>query len=320
VIEGLVNKAIAASTAKSYLAAFNSWTEFCSLPGIRADPFAPTEESLCFYAAWANSRGAPLSHASTQKYLYGIRSVLMSEGVTFPSFHDMPLLERLMKGWKKSTYADRRKPRCPITVAVLKKMMDKIEFIHAQHRLLWAMLCTGVYGLFRSGELAPPSKKSRDFLRVRDLHRDSKNHYRIFLAASKTDIWRVGVHIHILGNGSSTCPIRAIDAMLKDRDLSDPDAPLFSVDGVTPVTRYQLLRSMRKILSKAGLKPSNYSGHSLRKGGAQTLYEAGISDSQIMIMGRWRSACFKLYVQLTEDIRSHISSLMATAKHSQLVP
>jgi hypothetical protein len=320
VIEKLVNMAIATSTAKSYLAAFNSWTEFCSLPGVRADPFAPTEESLCFYAAWANSRGGPLSHASTQKYLYGIRSVLMSQGITFPSFHDMPLLERLMKGWKKSQYAGRSKPRLPVTVEILKKMMPKVEFISKQHRLLWAMLCTGVYGLFRSGELAPESKTTKGFLRLRDLSRDSKGHYRIFLAASKTDIWRVGVHVHILANGSSTCPVRALDAMLKNRDTTDLDAPLFSFDGIHPVTRTQLLKGMKIWLDKAGLNPDHYSGHSLRKGGAQSLYEAGVSDSQIMILGRWRSACFKLYVQLTEDIRSNISSLMANAKHSSLSP
>ena len=316
----MANQAIAVSTAKSYMVAFNSWNEFCSLPGVKADPFAPTEESLCFYAAWAASRGSPLSHASAQKYLYGIRSVLMSEGITFPSFHDMPLLERLMKGWKKSTYATRRKPRLPVTVAILKQMMPHVEFTSKQYRLLWAALCTGIYGLFRSGELAPSSKNSKDFLRLRDLNRDSKGHYRIFLAASKTDIWRVGVHVHILGNGSSTCPVRALDAMLKDRDLSKPDAPLFSVDGTTPLTRTQLLKGMKILLDKAGLEPSRYSGHSLRKGGAQTLYEAGIPDSQIMILGRWRSACFKLYVALTDDIRSLISSKMAKAQHSSLAP
>ena len=108
--------------------------------------------------------------------------------------------------------------------------------------------------------------------------------------------------------------------MLKDRDLSKPDAPLFSVDGTTPLTRTQLLKGMKILLDKAGLEPSRYSGHSLRKGGAQTLYEAGIPDSQIMILERWRSACFKLYVALTDDIRSLISSKMAKAQHSSLAP
>ena len=316
----MVGSALAPSTSKTYLSAFKSWTEFCSLPGIRADPFAPTEESLVFYAAWAASRENPLAHGTAQRYLYGIRSVLLSQGITFPSFHDMPLLERAMKGWKKATYAKSLKPRLPITIAILKQMMEQVSFTLRNDRMIWAVLCTGIYGLFRSGELAPQSAKAKDYLRMRDLHRDAGGRYRIHLGASKTDIWRIGVDVHITGNGTSTCPIRALDAMLKDRGNTDPNAPLFSLDGVKPLTRPQLLKAMKMLLARAKLDPTKFSGHSLRKGGAQTLMEAGVPEWQIQILGRWQSACFKLYVQLTEDIRKHIAVLMGKAKSSPLKP
>ena len=312
-----MSQAIARTTSKAYTAAFRSWADFCAQPGVKVDPFTPSEETLCFYVAWASSRPTPLSQPTVQKYLYGIRAVLLSNGVTFPAFHDMPLLERAMKGWKKESYRRSSKPRLPVTVAILEMIKPHLDLDDPAHRTLWAMLTTAVYGLFRSGEISARSVNSKEFLRLRDLLRDSAKRYRVFLDTSKTDIWRLGVHVHIIANGSATCPIAALDAMLEDRDLSKPDTPLFALEG-RPVTRQRLLSALKKLLAKAGLDPSKYSGHSLRKGGAQTLLEAGVPESQIQILGRWRSSAFKLYIQLTDDIRARVAKLMGNCKHSKL--
>ena len=160
-------EAIANSTTKAYTSAFRSWSRFCTeTHGISCDPLVPDEESLTFFAAHCKSREhRPLTHGTVHKYFYGIRSILLGEGYTFCSFAEMPKLEAFMRGWKKSTYATRRKPRLPITVAMLHLLLPFVEDSPAG-RVIWAAMCTGVYGLFRSGELSAKSARAKAYPRI----------------------------------------------------------------------------------------------------------------------------------------------------------
>jgi hypothetical protein len=48
-----------------------------------------------------------------------------------------------------------------------------------------------------------------------------------------------------------------------------------------------------------GLEPSEYSTHSLRRGAAHNAALAGVNDSAIKVMGRWESARYTIYTDLT---------------------
>ena len=48
---------------------------------------------------------------------------------------------------------------------------------------------------------------------------------------------------------------------------------------------------------RIGFSPYNIGSHSLRLGGAMTLHQAHILDSNIKIIGRWRSDAFLIYLQ-----------------------
>ena len=65
--------------------------------------------------------------------------------------------------------------------------------------------------------------------------------------------------------------------------------PLFSLDGRKPLTRYAFLKHTKLLLSLAGYKPELFSGHSFRRGGAQTAYDTGLSTDDIQIIGRWKN-------------------------------
>ena len=146
--------------------------------------------------------------------------------------------------------------------------------------------------------------------------RDADDHFRVFLPASKTDVFRLGVHVHLTANESDTCPIAALSAMLEDRsDDMTAESPLFQLEGA-PMTRTSLLRGMKVLLLAAGLDPAKYSGHSLRKGGAQSLYDAGVATSDIQTLGRWRSAAFRLYISMTLEVHKRYSELLSLAKPS----
>ena len=68
-----------------------------------------------------------------------------------------------------------------------------------------------------------------------------------------------------------------------------PTSPLFSLDGYKPVTRQWFLKHTKSLLSKVGYKPESFSGHSFRRGGAQTAFDSGLPLEEIQRIGRWKS-------------------------------
>ena len=48
---------------------------------------------------------------------------------------------------------------------------------------------------------------------------------------------------------------------------------------------------------RLGFHPFDIGFHSLRSGGAMTLHQAGVPDSTIKIIGRWKSDAFLIYLQ-----------------------
>jgi hypothetical protein len=57
-------------------------------------------------------------------------------------------------------------------------------------------------------------------------------------------------------------------------------------------------KKVRGVLQQLGFKMEEYRGWSLRRGGAMTLARAGVSDRVIRGMGRWRSWCYRMYLDL----------------------
>lgn len=63
----------------------------------------------------------------------------------------------------------------------------------------------------------------------------------------------------------------------------------------TNLTRQKLVASLRSALKAIGLDSQSFSGHSFRIGAAAA--SAGLSDTIIQHMGRWRSNAFRTYIQ-----------------------
>src|SRR5207244_7639957 len=70
-----------------------------------------------------------------------------------------------------------------------------------------------------------------------------------------------------------------------------------------PPDRDTIIKSMRGHLIEIGTpQTNNYSGHSFRKGGAQSLAEANVASDTIQAMvGRWSSDCYKLYISTPNE-------------------
>ncbi len=83
-------------------------------------------------------------------------------------------------------------------------------------------------------------------------------------------------------NGTATSSLHAMRQYLSAYvgPLNNGNRPLFIMLSLTrvsvPLSRGTFLSCLRQALGSAGLNPAAYSGHSnLRKGGAQSLFDAG---------------------------------------------
>jgi len=155
--------------------------------------------------------------------------------------------------------------------------------------------------------------------RVRNLKSFSASHAGLVLEVSKTDPFRMSVTVHLTKTNHPVCAVTALADMLKSRSHIHPDDPLFRLPMGRPVTRDWFITKMRKYLSLIGEDQSSYNGHSLRKGGAQSLYDAGVPDGDIRVLGRWHSWAFRLYFKLTVEAIQSKLALMVRSKPSMLI-
>ena len=128
---------------------------------------------------------------------------------------------------------------------------------------------------------------------------------RVYLKASKTDPFRVGVHIYVGRTGNTLCPVTAVLYYMVARGRSS--GPFFKFENGTPLTRMKFVDKVKEALSVAGVDCTAYSGHSFRIGAATTAAERGISDATIKMLGRWKSSAYQ--VAPTRQLASYSSRL-----------
>ena len=99
----------------------------------------------------------------------------------------------------------------------------------------------------------------------------------------------MGVSIFLAANSSMSCPVTALKLLVKSAKYTSSSSPLFSFDHKNPASRAQFLSRFKSKLSTCNIDASSFSGHSFRRGGAQSLYDAGIDIKEIQTLGRWNS-------------------------------
>ena len=89
-----------------------------------------------------------------------------------------------------------------------------------------------------------------------------------------------------------------------------------SRDVVTTLTYSILVSSLRSLLTRAGVDPKGFTGHSFRRGGASCAFQAGVSGELIQLHGDWKSDAYLKYItvpmqhrlQVTQRMRNFIGS------------
>jgi hypothetical protein len=135
-------------------------------------------------------------------------------------------------------------------------------------------------------------------LSVSDVSIDSRINPKILfvtLKQSKTDVFGSGVTLHLGKTGDTLCPVTALLAYLVKRP--NIQGPLFILKSGNPLSRDTLVSAVRQALKPSMDDTSLFNGHSFRIGAATAAAQAGIPDSSIMQLGRWRSSVFTRYIR-----------------------
>jgi len=212
------------------------------------------------------------------------------------AFND-PRLERIIRGGKRYYGDVDRRERFPITreilVRILQQIPDTYDGLNNK-----AALCLGFSAFLRAGEFTYDKweETSPNFALTRSsISFEEDGNLVLTLPASKTDYFRKGVRIPLAAapNRSPTCPAITLRTLF-NRFPANPKAPLFAKT-FGPFSRDHLIKTIRNALLDAGLSPTGFSGHSLRRGAAVSAVAAGIPRDEIKALGRWKSDAVDLY-------------------------
>jgi hypothetical protein len=259
-----------------------------------------SEASLCLFAMFAVKFVAA---GSLWNYLYAIRSTYLSIGLHNPLRPGL-LLRRVVKELmiKERGFV---RYRMSLSVPVLRAIYTGVSIVGHDQRCLKAALCLGVFLLLRIGELA-----SSNLLRSDYRFRDGTG--ALLLRFSKSDQLGKGFVLLCFSLGVDVCPYAAMCSYISKSVVHlEPSGPLFVFANGSRLTRSKLISFTMRLLSAASYQVADFSGISLRKGGAFSLSSVGVNDRVIRALGRWKGWCYDRYIEITaKHVRkAHLSML-----------
>lgn len=274
-------------------------------------PLPATFYSLSEWVAVLSAKR--LKTKSIKAYLTGVRSVHVDMGFEDLDVFHSPRLKRVLDGTRRLRGEAETQERRPITKDILLQILLHFDSSTKHGATIRAAFCLAFAAFLRVGEFTYESRDLNDedfhdwFLtrrRVR-LHED---HLELTLPSSKTDPFRRGVTLTIAASDDEACTVRALRHLFQ-RWPAPLSSPLFEIHGV--FTRNLVTKNLRQALTALGLQ-GHYSGHSFRRGAATSARIAGLTEDEIMLLGRWKSDSYRLY------IKTHPAYILAASRRHQL--
>lgn len=311
----LVAEALAPNTRRAYRRWVTRWDTWCATTGRTALP--GTAVSMASWVAELVAEGQ--SPASIGQAIGAVRSAHDLAG--HPDTPGKAPAAKALRAHRRRLADQGRRPRqaAPLVIerlTAITETLDPTRVIDARDR---ALLVIGFAGCLRRSNLVA---LDRDDLVI---HRDR---LEVTLRRSKTDQDAHGRTLDLpLGSRAATCPVRALEVWLAHLDAAghrdDQDdnqqvgraevggGPVFrAVDKTGHISSGRLsARSASRVVARraraAGLSDLQFSGHSLRAGGATSMAATGATTAEIADHGGWspRSAVVHDYVRRDEAWR-----------------
>jgi hypothetical protein len=282
---------VSESTRRSYFTAWKCFLSYCAAAGSPACP--PSRSVLQGFTAWMWDCGFRSSTAIN--YMSGVRYGYLCSGYDVEQISH-PSQKLLLRAFKRHRSAPLR-CRGYVTVPLL-RLISGVHTVHDDvDACCWAVMSVAVFGCFRLGELVPQTTRTPPPLLFKDFvftGQGSSTTCSVTLRRSKADPFGSGSTVSLCCVDDVVCPVCALLRWFKRCQLL-PHLPAFCPAG-RPLTATAVVRTLRSCLQRLGLPAMDYSGHSFRRGSATSAAAAGMPDSDIQLLGRWSSNCFRRYV------------------------
>ena len=150
--------------------------------------------------------------------------------------------------------------------------------------------------------------------------RASPERLLLTLPTPKTDPFRKGITLTTAAAGDAACAVTALHHLMSSWP-AEPYTPLFSnipfntlaadhTDGLANFDRNWVVAKLRDLLQEG--VTGHYLGHSFRRGTATWAKQAGIPDSDIQLLGRWKSGAYKQYIEVHPEHIFQVSHRLQT--------
>jgi hypothetical protein len=116
------------------------------------------------------------------------------------------------------------------------------------------------------------------------------------------------------------CPLTAYRAYIQlvPTAFRQPGKPFFveHAHSDAPLTDTTFIRRVRRwVTTVLHQDPSDYSGHSFRRGGTTALLLAGVPEATIAAHGRWKSLAYRGYFDVQHDVRLRLAATAQLSLH-----
>ena len=306
----LRSAAFAQSTKSTYNSYMNAYFRYCKY--FQRVPVPADQLTLVGYLAFL---ARSLNPSSIGGYLNVIRILHVSVGLENP-LQDNWELDMLKKAFARLKGSPPVQ-KFPITLTILAQISSLLNFSSPTDLCFWAALLIGFFGFLRKSTLLLKTCSSLPSSGIcrSDVFNITTSSFSIVIRHSKTI--QFGQRVLALPFAACSvpllCPVRALLFHLVASPMAS-DRPLFSYStpaGFVVLSQVPFVKRLKSLLAVAGYKASQYSAHSLRRGGASFAFNSGVSPLIIKARGDWSSNAFERYVFLTEHSTMAAAELLA---------
>ena len=189
----------------------------------------------------------------------------------------------------------------PIVKPMLERLM--LTLVHTgtdQYRqhLFQAMFALAFYAFLRIGEITTRGKDRHNahLIQKNQIRMQTKHFELKFISCKHSQGQPFSLSV-MEAQGQGSCPVRVMQAYLQVR--GDRPGPLFQDVTGHAVLRNDFNKDLRWALQFCDLDPTTFKSHSFCIRAATTAAQWGLSDSQIRMLGHWKSDAFKQYIHCT---------------------
>ena len=204
----------------------------------------------------------------------------------------------------------RAKPITPEVLIQFHHLMDDSSL----HLAVWSCCLVLFYTMARLGSVLPASRStpSQEFLTRDRINFCVEGLLVTFIHTKTIQFGKRRLHIPLLKIDSVLCPVAAFARSAQNfQGVSHVPAFVFLEEGqVKWLTRSKFIRTFREIIALKVHDPTEFTGHSFRRGGATWAFQCGMPGELIQICGDWVSDSYKRYLEFSTRNKLDLAALL----------